>query len=394
MDKTIGIYIHIPFCLKKCPYCDFNSYTTADIPEDAYIEALIREFTFHIKDRPFLSEKILETIYIGGGTPSLIAPHKIMILLNSIFKAFPVSVPEEITVEINPGTVTRESLALLKTAGVNRLSIGVQSFNDKTLRKLGRLHNSYNSLMCYENAREVGFKNIGIDLIFGTSGQTVKEWDNDLKTALALRPEHISTYNLTIEKGTQFFEIQRDGGFFLPSEEEQISMYELAIDSLKNAAYTHYEISNFSLNGFQSCHNMRYWSGVDYIGLGAGAHSYISSSDSRVRGNNREWGVRWWNESDPALYMRQINDTGIAVAGEERLSSKEALQECILLGLRKISGINSDRFLKMFNFSLNDKYASEITSLKNRELIYEDEIGLRLTRKGLLLSNEVINELM
>lgn len=389
MDNTIGIYVHIPFCVKKCPYCDFNSVATADIPDDAYINALNRELFFHIKERPVLSKKILETIYIGGGTPSLISPHNIKRLLSSIKQAFAESNPEEITIEINPGTIARNSLAAFRDAGINRLSIGIQSFNDKTLKTLGRIHSADNSLKCYEYARTTGFDNIGIDLIFGAPGQSVEEWEGDLKTAVALRPEHISAYNLTVEKGTLFFELQKNGGLVLPSEEGQVLMYELAIDSLKEAGYNHYEISNFSLTGFESQHNMRYWSCMDYIGLGAGAHSYISSPD---------WGVRWWNESDPDAYMQQIKkataEQGQAIAGKERLTKKEALEEGIFLGLRRTSGINMNWFAARFNTPLKNLCHQKIAELKTCGLIYEDGSIIRLTRKGLTLSNEVFAELI
>ncbi|HKZ45757.1 MAG TPA: radical SAM family heme chaperone HemW [Thermodesulfobacteriota bacterium] len=389
MDNTISIYVHIPFCVKKCPYCDFNSVATADIPDDAYINALNRELFFHIKERPVLSKKTLETIYIGGGTPSLISPHNIKRLLSSIKQAFAESNPVETTMEINPGTITKNSLAAFRDAGINRLSIGIQSFNDKTLKTLGRIHSADNSLKCYEYARTAGFDNIGIDLIFGAPGQSAEEWEGDLKIAANLRPEHISAYNLTLEKGTLFFELQKNREIVLPSEEEQVLMYELAIDSLKEAGYNHYEISNFSLTGFESQHNMRYWSCMDYIGLGAGAHSYISSPD---------WGVRWWNESDPDAYMQQIKkataEQGQAIAGKERLTKKEALEEGIFLGLRRTSGINMNWFAARFNTPLKNLCHQKIAELKTYGLIYEDGSIIRLTRKGLTLSNEVFAELI
>lgn len=386
MDNTISIYAHIPFCIKKCPYCDFNSVATALIPDNVYINTLIRELLFHIKERPVLSTKTLETIYIGGGTPSLISPHNIKRLLSGIRQAFAESNPEEITMEINPGTVTKDSLAAFRNAGINRLSIGIQSFNDKTLKTLGRIHSVDNSIKCYEYARMAGFDNIGIDLIFGAPGQSIEEWEQDLKTAVALKPEHISTYNLTVEKGTLFFELHKNGKLILPSEEEQVLMYELAIDSLKEAGCNHYEISNFSLTGFESQHNLRYWSCMDYIGLGAGAHSYISFP---------AWGIRWWNESAPASYMRQINEMRQAIAGKERLTKKEALEEGIFLGLRRTAGIDMDWFLKRFNTPLNDLYMHKIDALKTKGLLREDNAGsVILTRKGILLSNEVISELI
>lgn len=385
MDSGIGIYIHIPFCAKKCPYCDFNSVANSAAPENLYIDALLQELAWHIRKRPFLSDKTLKTVYIGGGTPSLFSSHNIEKLVNNIRMAFHNASPQEITMEINPGTVTKESIAAFKHAGINRLSIGVQSFNDRTLRTLDRIHSSMDSFKCYECARAAGFDNIGIDLIFGAPSQSIDELEQDLKAAIALKPEHISTYNLTIEKDTVFFELQEEGKLALLSEEKQALMYELAIDRLKEAEYIHYEISNFAQGGFESQHNARYWSHMDCIGLGAGAHSYLSSPS---------WGVRWWNEASPASYMRLINDTGVAIAGEERLTKKETLEEGLFLGLRKTTGINTDWFLKRFGAPLKDLYVSKIAALKKEGLLYEDGNNIRLTRKGLLLSNEVFCEFM
>ncbi len=380
MYSTIGIYIHIPFCVKKCPYCDFNSVADANIPDNAYTVTVLKELAAHIEGEPPLAHKTLESIYIGGGTPALISPHNIKKLVNSIRKTFSDANPQEITLEINPGTVTKDSLAAFKDAGITRLSVGIQSFNDKTLKTLGRIHSAKDTFKCYEYARTAGFDNIGIDLIFGVPGQSIDGWEHDLQIAISLKPEHISAYNLTVEKGTPFFELQKKGMFALPPEEEQILMYELAIDKLKEAGYTHYEISNFAQSGFESRHNTRYWSHMDYIGLGAGAHSYASLPD---------WGIRQWNEPEPASYMRQVNETGRAIVGKEKLTKKEALEEGIFLGLRKTTGINTDWFLKRFNMPLKDLYSSKISAFKTKGLLREDNAGLRLTRRGLLLSNEV-----
>lgn len=383
MDNIIGIYVHIPYCVQKCPYCDFNSIAAASIPENAYINAVLKELAAHIKQRPSLSKKTLETIYIGGGTPSLISPQYIKRLISSIRQSFSRANPPEITLEANPGTVTKNSLTAFRDAGINRLSIGIQSLNDRMLKTLGRIHSAKDSLKCYEYAQSAGFDNIGIDLIFGVPGQSAGEWAKDLETAIRLKPEHISAYNLTIEEGTSFFNLRKGGKIFLPSEEEEIIMYELAMDKLKEAGYHHYEISNFSFNGFESRHNLRYWSCMDYIGLGAGAHSYASSPD---------WGIRWWNESDPAAYMRHIQNMGLAIAGKEKLAKEEAWEEGVFLGLRRIAGIEMDWFAVKFNASLKDLYAHQIAKLRREGMLDEDAHSLRLTRKGILLSNAVFAE--
>ncbi|MBI5048325.1 MAG: radical SAM family heme chaperone HemW [Deltaproteobacteria bacterium] len=394
MNNTIGIYVHIPFCIKKCPYCDFNSIAVTSAPDDIYIDAVLEELAGHIKEKPSLLNKTLETIYIGGGTPSIIEPHNIKKLVNGIRQAFSDTAPDEITIEINPGTVTRDRLAAFKDAGINRLSIGIQSFNEKMLKTLGRIHSAKDSVRCYEYARAAGFNNIGMDIIFGAPEQSIKEWEEDIETAACLRPEHISTYNLTIENGTSFFTLQKSCELALPSEEEQTLMYEIAINILKNKGYNHYEISNFSLAGFESRHNNRYWLGMDYLGLGAGAHSYISSLNIVSQEQTPDWGTRWWNEKNPDVYMQRIKDTDHAIAGKETLKKVEALEEGIFLGLRRLTGIDTGWFLTRFNISLKDLYASKISALKAAELLYEDANSIRLTHKGLLLSNEVFAELI
>ncbi|MBI3398443.1 MAG: radical SAM family heme chaperone HemW [Deltaproteobacteria bacterium] len=393
-DNSLGIYVHIPFCQKKCLYCDFNSFAQLNISDSGYIDAVLKELAALVQESPVLFNKKLETIYIGGGTPSLIEPYTIKRLVSSINQTCPASNPQEITIEINPGTVQRDSLSAFRDAGVNRLSIGIQSFNDTMLKILGRMHSPQDSVLCYEYARKAGFDNIGIDLIFGLPDQSLKDWEQDLKKTVFLKPEHISTYNLTIEQGTPFFNLQKDNRLALPPEEEQVFMYEHAITNLKEAGYNHYEISNFSLNGFESRHNLRYWQCMDYIGLGAGAHSYVASLDRNRQGKAPDWGMRWWNENNPNLYMEQITGIATAVAGKEILTTKEAIEEGIFLGLRRITGIDTDWFSKRFGWSLKDLHAHKITQLKIKGMLYADHDTLRLTHQGLLLSNEVFAELI
>ena len=393
-DKTIGIYVHIPFCVQKCPYCAFNSIATAHLPSgiwDAYSDAVLRELSFHIEKRPELSDRALETIYIGGGTPSLMPPEYSKRLIDGIRRAFPVSSGQssgrgpEITIEINPGTITQEKLVSFKDAGINRLSIGVQSFHEKGLQALGRVHSVQDSLRCYELARKAGFHNIGIDLIFGTPGQSLSEWEADVDKALSLRPEHLAAYNLTIEEGTLFSRQYADGILLLPSEDEQTAMYELGIKRLRSAGYHHYEVSNFSLGGFECRHNNRYWLAMDYIGLGAGAHSYVSAPG---------WGVRWWNESVPLTYIGQIKDSGHATAGMERLTHEEAITEGIFLGLRKVRGIDLDWFKDRFHISIRDSHASRLTTLEAGGLLDTTDRRLRLTPRGILIADTITASLI
>lgn len=384
-DNTIGIYIHIPFCVKKCPYCSFNSFEAVDIQEDIYINSVLQELALHIEAMPDLSGRVLETIYIGGGTPSLISPKGIEKILTNIRHSFLLSQPLEITLEVNPGTVTFEKLSQFKGAGINRLSIGVQSFNEDALKSLGRIHSVRDSLTCFENSVRAGFSNIGIDLIYGVQGQCLKSWEEELDTAISLMPQHISAYNLMIEKGTPFFRQYKAGNMILPSEEEQVRMFEVAIDRLSSGGYNQYEISNYSWEGFESRHNNRYWLCKDYIGLGAGAHSYLSSPD---------WGVRWWNETVPDTYINAIKNKGGARAGMEHLTEEEAVTEAVLLGLRRTKGIDLDWFSKRFGFSLKESYTKKIAIMEAGGLLFERENRLILTRKGLIVADSVIMELI
>lgn len=386
--NTIGIYIHIPFCIKKCPYCSFNSVEGGSVPEDLYINALLRDLDFQIQERPELSERVLETIYIGGGTPSLISAEGTGRIVNGVIKSFDSNPPlnkggnyPETTLEVNPGTVTLENLKLFKEAGINRLSIGVQSFNEERLKYLGRIHTVRDSLRCYEDSRNVGFNNVGVDLISCIPGQTIPEWDSELAMAISLMPEHISAYTLTIEKGTPFFNLQNTGRLLLPSEDEQAGMFDLTIDRLTSAGYNHYEISNYALQGYESRHNNRYWDSTDYIGLGAGAHSYMSNPD---------WGERRWNESLPDKYMKAIEEYGSAIKGMEKLSEEDAVTEAIFLGLRKTEGIDLDWFSKRFNHSFINIHSKKICDLTEDGYLTLSDNRLSLTRKGILVADSVI----
>ncbi|MBI5287072.1 MAG: radical SAM family heme chaperone HemW [Deltaproteobacteria bacterium] len=388
MDTTLGIYTHIPFCLKKCPYCDFNSISLHPIPEDIYIDAVLLEFNLLIERHNLISRQ-LETIYIGGGTPTLLSPDGVKRLLNGLSAGFSTVEDMEITIEANPGTVDLSRLQGFKAAGVNRLSIGVQSFNDKTLKTLGRIHNARAGLKAFEDARGAGFENIGIDLIFGVPGRKGGDWQRDIEMAISLRPEHISIYNLTIEEGTPFYTMAQEGRLTFPSDDEEIEMYGTAIHLLKEAGYRQYEISNFSLPGYESTHNQRYWLCKDYIGLGAGAHSYLGTDLKSVPSS----GVRWWNEKDLFKYMDRIRRHGDAVTGKEFLTMKEAMVEGVFLGLRRLEGLDKERFLSHFGSPLKDLYHETIERLKENNLIFEEGRFIKLTHKGVLLSNEVFAEL-
>lgn len=377
-EDTTGIYIHIPFCKKKCPYCNFNSSALKIIPEKDYTHALIAELESVVKKSA--ASKTLETIYIGGGTPSIIAPKYIGNLLDAVKGHFMLKDNAEITIEINPAAANKDRFKRYKDYGINRISIGVQSFNNNILNKLGRIHNARDGLNACEYARDAGFRNISIDLIFGVPGQSMDMWLYDIETAVKLRPEHISIYGLTIEEGAEFYNLSQKGDLKLPDEEIYLSMYISATARLKEAGYSLYEISNMSLPDYESRHNLRYWQGLDYIGLGAGAHSYLSDIG---------WGKRVWNEEDISSYMNKVKRLGRGTSGMEALTKQQAVVEYLFLGLRQTKGINKKDFYNKFGLFPEDKYQAVISKLRQENLLENDKEVIRLTDKGAVLSDTV-----
>jgi oxygen-independent coproporphyrinogen-3 oxidase len=406
VDTTLGVYVHIPFCSSKCPYCDFNSAPARSIPEARYVGCLKAELARRreLDPRP-VDGRRLSSVYLGGGTPTLFSPEAIQEIIVSVKRAFaPVAddPAPEVTIEANPESVDRGRLAAFKEAGANRVSIGVQSFDERTLKTLGRAHSSVGAREAVVGAREAGFGNIGIDLIFAVPGQSVRVWAETLDLAVELRPHHISLYNLTVERSTPFYE--RYGSSSVVAEETSIEMYEMAVRLLKGAGYIHYEISNFALPGYQSVHNTGYWSGRDYIGLGAGAHSYMSSPG---------WGRRLWNEPEPERYMR-LTETGqrtcgqracdhrtcdhrtcdaAAVSGVEELTRVEARSERVMLGLRMLErGIDIRELEGRFGAESTGAtdLAERLLVLEREGLVRKRSGALLLTPRGALLSDTVI----
>lgn len=382
---SLGIYIHIPFCVKKCPYCDFTSLTPETLPEDRYIKALIREM--EVRKAEVEEEVNVETVYSGGGTPSLLSPDSVKNLLIAISKEFTLKEPE-ITIEANPGTVDLDKLKGYRDAGVNRLSIGIQSLNDRLLSVLGRIHNRKEALNAYESARSAGFENIGIDLIHSVPGESLSDWEGDLKEAISLRPEHISAYNLTVEEETHFFHQQEKGFLGLPREEEQVAMFLETERILGDAGYEHYEVSNYALPGFRSRHNQIYWKGGEYLGLGVSAHSYISGRWSVVRGQ-ANCGRRAANTSNLEEYFRLIKEKGNAITEEEILPRKKAMGEAVFLGLRMMEGIDLSYFKDRFGIGIDAAYPDAVKDLMGDGLLESGGGHLRLTKKGILFLNDV-----
>ncbi len=373
--KTIGLYIHIPFCIKKCHYCDFNSFTTLElIPE--YLAALKKEILSLQK-----CEYTAQTIFIGGGTPTILRCEHLADILRALYESIFIAKDAEITIEANPGTLTREKLISLKNLGVNRLSIGLQAYQNQLLKIMGRIHTVEDFEKNFETARNVGFDNINIDLIFGLPNQEVEDFDETLKKVLHIFPEHISCYSLSVEEDTEFYRRQQEGTLALPSEDDEREMYYRAIELLTNKGYNHYEISNFAMPGRESKHNMIYWTYQEYLGLGAGAHSFLDNK-------------RFYNYSSIQAYIKSINEHSNAVANIEPISVEEQQAEFCFLGLRLLDGLDKKAFQKRFGKKFTQVYGRAIEKLKEQELIKENTNKIRLTSRGLDFANIVFAEFL
>lgn len=378
--------MHFPFCIRKCHYCDFASTASSRPPEERYVESLSRELSSTLERGAFdAGGAALYSIYIGGGTPTLFSPDSIGRIIENITARFSPAPGCEVTIEANPDTVDRERLRGFRDAGVNRISIGLQALNDRDLKSLGRTHGAHRAEASIRLSREAGFENIGADVIFGAPGQEAQDLEATVRKVAALRPEHVSLYGLTIEPGTRFHEIYGPGrtstpAAILPTEHDEIRMYETAGRLLKEAGYIHYEISNFALPGRCSVHNRGYWTGRDYLGLGASAHSYLAHPG---------WGRRWWNVRDAERYMALVEDRGDAVDGLEELTRAEALTEALLTGLRMLDrGIDPEPFKERFGRYPGDEFRN-LAELEREGLVKSDGDGWLLTQRGVLLADEV-----
>lgn len=371
------LYIHIPWCLSKCGYCAFNSNTLEPEKLDQTCNLLLQEIELAAKKFP--GNHPLDSIYFGGGTPSLLSHDQINRLIAGSLAHFGHNKEIEITLEANPGTVSLDSLSGYREAGVTRLSLGAQSFNDRMLHTLGRRHSTEETRSAVRLAHQAGFKSIGLDLICGLPNQTEADWQLDLDEALALQPDHLSVYGLTIEEGTPFAARYPDTTTELPDDDQTAAMLELADQRLGSAGYEHYEIANFSRPGYHSQHNCGYWQRDGYLGIGPGAHSFMQKS----------WGLRWGNQSDYDTWADAIQHNNSAAEDQQELTRQEALSETIFLGLRMAAGISLDNFAEHFKERLELRFANEIKQLKEAGLITCTEEKITLTKKGMLLSNQV-----
>lgn len=374
-DKMSGIYLHIPFCEKKCIYCDFYSVESLHLL-DNFVAFLLKEIDIFKNESDFVDDVCFDSIYFGGGTPSLLEPSQVEKILNELDKKFKISSSSEITIETNPGTVNRKKLLEFRAVGINRISFGVQSFFDEDLKFLGRIHSAEDAITCVKLAFESGIYNVNIDLIFGLPGQSEEKWRENLLKSIELDVPHLSTYNLIVEKGTPLYELVKSGKVTLPSEDEQARLYEICIDILEEAGYNHYEVSNFAKEGFECRHNLKYWQYENYLGFGPSAHSF--------------WGdKRWWNVASLDKYLNAIKLGKLPIANFEILSEDKKIEEFIYLGLRS-TGIEFKKFRDRFGFDfLDGEIMAEINELEKNGLVKLDEFALRLTRRGFLLCDEI-----
>lgn len=371
-----GIYVHIPFCRRKCFYCDFPSYTGREGVMNAYINALCREISSQgslycgIWGSP-------ATVYIGGGTPTVLPAVLMEKLLSSLEKI--IADPKEFTIEMNPGTAEETYLEMLRSHGCQRLSIGVQSFQDELLRHIGRIHSGEEALTAVELAKRAGFTNISLDLMYGLPGQSLRELEKSVEIAATLGIQHISIYGLQVEEGTVFARQREMGKLDLPGDEVEEAMYDYMVDALPALGYARYEISNFAIPGYESRHNLGYWQDVPYLGLGAAAHSYLK-------------GKRWENVADPLEYINCVEEGKSPSHEEGERTEKIATEEFAFLALRTVKGIDKSAFFRKFGCSLESVYGEVLRRLIAKGLLEEDGDAIFLTRLGMKYGNMVFAE--
>ncbi len=392
-----SLYLHIPYCHAKCPYCDFNSHAATQWPEAEYTDALIHELDHYAAQPEWQGE--VGTIFFGGGTPSLFAPESIARVLaavrriwplnsgqpadsadpTSAYRPLPTASCPEITLEANPGTITLDKLRGFRDAGINRISFGVQSFNPRHLKTLGRIHDDQEAIAAIHFARAAGFDNINLDLIFAVPGQTLEEWQADLRTAIALAPDHISAYNLTFEEGTAFYTMRAKQQLTQAPEEIEVAMFTRTQDLLGAAGYAHYEISNYAPPGRECRHNLNYWRGGAYLGVGAGAHSFCHIPVP---------GRRWSDEKSPTGYIQKVNTHGHARVYAEALADSQAQGEFVFLNLRLRDGFEARAFAERFGVDFVSAFP-HAAELQRDGLLEANASHWHLSERGLMLADSV-----
>lgn len=380
-NEPFSLYIHIPYCVSKCPYCDFNSNVVPNIPEEEYTNALLKELVFYALSVNWQGRK-LQSIFFGGGTPSTFKPTSIGEILERAASLFPFREDIEITLEANPGTADSENFSGYRSSGVNRISVGAQSFQPHLLKFLGRIHSAEETRRTLKIVLEAGFENFNLDLIYASPGQSLADLKSDLDEALSFRPPHLSAYNLTLEEGTPFYREYLTGRIRNLPEDDEIAMAECVEETLSCSGLERYEISNYAMPGKHSRHNVNYWLGGDYLGVGAGAHSF-----RRIQ-NNGVCARRWHNERNPARYMEKVDQEGSATTGEEKIDLQKAAGEFMFMGLRMLQGISVNEFSGRFGKTPKGLYP-RIGDLLEEGLMEEEAGKLRLTHSGLLVANSV-----
>jgi len=378
MAEPFALYLHVPYCRHVCPYCDFNVQAAARPPEARYAAALAAELAACAAREPWHGRRV-KTVYLGGGTPSLFSPAAIGEILTTVARYFEVVGGAEITLEANPCTLSHATLAGYRAAGVNRLSLGAQSFHPHHLRTLGRDHGPDDVITAVDAARAAGFENLSLDLIFGVPGETLADWGADLARAIALAPAHLSTYALTFEPGTPFHTWRAQGRLHPVDEDLEAAMADLASERLGAAGYQRYEISSYARPGFAARHNLSYWDGSDYLGLGAGAHSFSQQPSP---------GVRSTNERSPERYLVAVETGGTVAASVEALTEATARAEFCFTGLRQTAGIDVATFRHRFGTELATAFP-HVTGLIGDGLLDLSGDRLRLTQRGLAFADTV-----
>ncbi|OTG48181.1 coproporphyrinogen III oxidase [Streptococcus agalactiae] len=368
LKKPTSAYVHIPFCTQICYYCDFSKVFIKNQPVDAYLQALIREFrSYDITE--------LRTLYIGGGTPTSISAVQLDYLLTELSRDLNLNTLEEFTIEANPGDLTVDKIEVLQKSAVNRVSLGVQTFNDKHLKRIGRSHNEAQIYSTIDALKTAGFQNISIDLIYALPGQTMDDVRSNVAKALSLNIPHLSLYSLILEHHTVFMNKMRRGKLHLPTEDLEAEMFEYIISEMERNGFEHYEISNFTKPGFESRHNLMYWDNVEYYGVGAGASGYLD-------------GIRYRNRGPIQHYLKGVSE-GNARLSEEVLSKNEMMEEELFLGLRKKEGVSIGKFEQKFGTSFEKRYGQIVQELQSDGLLKESNGFIQMTKKGLFLGDTV-----
>jgi oxygen-independent coproporphyrinogen-3 oxidase len=372
--KPAGIYIHIPFCRSRCSYCDFATGLYDAAQAERYVRSVAKELALFAEVE---NAEVVDTIYFGGGTPSLLSPDQLKRLLHAARNRFEVSANAEVSIEINPGTVSDEKLQQFRKLGINRASFGAQTFDDHELARLGRSHSADDTRRTFRCLRDAGFENVSFDLIAGLPGQTLAGWQRNLDEAFSLRPEHLSFYLLEVHEGTPLANHIRNGIQPKPDEDLAAEMYELMLERACEAGYEHYEISNLCLPEHESRHNTKYWTGGPYYGFGCSAHSYDGSF------------LRWSNERDVMRYAQIVEQGSSPVVNKTELSEADRQAEAVFLGLRMMQGFSMSDYARLFGADLRANHESDLARFRQAGLIECDGDLLKLTRAGALLSNEV-----